>query len=235
MENRIRLQKYLADCGVASRRRAETFIAAGKITINGKVAEIGDKIIAGVDEVRLNDEIVAMAPDEMLTYIALHKPVGVISSAADQFGRPTVLDLVASVGVRLFPVGRLDYATSGLILLTNDGDITFKLTHPSFSVEKTYIAKLRKPLDADAVRAFKQGIIIDGRKTRPAHLEYNNNSARITLKEGRNRQVRKMFEALGNGVSALQRLSVGQISLGSLKPGEFRHLSNLEVDYLKRL
>jgi len=235
MENNIRLQKYLAQCGVASRRAAETLIAEGKVAVNGKIAEIGAKITPGTDEVRLNGKIVAPPLVEKLVYIALNKPVGVISAVTDQFGRTTVTDLVAGVGVRLFPVGRLDYATSGLILLTNDGDVTFKLTHPKHSVEKTYIAVVRRPLGAADVRAFAEGIAIDGHKTRPVNLEYDGLTAKVILKEGRNRQVRKMFEAIGNEVVMLQRISVGLITLNDLAPGQYRHLVADEINYLKTL
>jgi len=235
MENNIRLQKYLAQCGVASRRAAETLIAEGKVTINGVIAEIGAKITAGTDEVRLNGKIVVPPPVEKPVYIALNKPVGVISAVTDQFGRTTVTDLVADIGVRLFPVGRLDYATSGLILLTNDGDVTFKLTHPKHSVEKTYIAVVKQPLGAADVCAFAEGIVIDGHKTQPVNLEYDGLTAKVILKEGRNRQVRKMFEAIGNEVVTLQRVSVGLITLGGLAPGQYRHLTADEINYLKTL
>jgi len=235
MENNIRLQKYLAQCGVASRRAAETLIAEGKVTINGEIAEIGAKITPGADEVRLNGKIVVLPLSEKPVYIALNKPVGVISAVTDQFGRTTVTDLVAGVGARLFPVGRLDYATSGLILLTNDGDVTFKLTHPRHSVEKTYIAAVKRPLGVADVRAFAEGILIDDHKTRPANLEYDGLTAKVILKEGRNRQVRKMFEAIGNEVVTLQRVSVGLIALGGLTPGQYRHLAADEIDYLKTL
>jgi len=235
MEKQIRLQKYLADCGVASRRAAEVLIADGKVMVNGEVAAIGAKVLVGVDEVRLDGKIIASSTTKSPVYIALNKPVGVISSALDQFGRTTVTDLVADVGVRLFPVGRLDYATSGLIILTNDGEIAFKITHPRYNVEKVYAATLRHRLDADAVRAFKQGILIEDYKTSPAVLEFSGVDAIITLTEGRNRQVRKMFEAIGNEVVTLQRISVGKIVLNNLKPGQYRHLADEEILYLKTL
>ena len=229
----VRLQKYLADCGVCSRRRAEVLITEGKITVNGRIAEIGAKVMVGKDEVMYNDTVVL--PVVQNVYILLNKPVGVITSAADQFGRKTVLDLVGDIGVRLFPVGRLDYLTSGLILLTNDGQLANKLTHPKGGMEKTYQARVSKPLVHLDVKVFADGIDIDGYTTRPAILKIasaNKKSAEIILKEGRNRQIRKMFEALGNNVVSLQRTALGQISLEGLLIGQYRHLTAIEVAYL---
>ncbi|MCL2397274.1 MAG: rRNA pseudouridine synthase [Defluviitaleaceae bacterium] len=233
----IRLQKYMADCGVASRRHAEAMIEAGRVAVNGQTAIVGAKITPGRDEVCLDGVVVTPAGADYV-YILLNKPIGVITSAADQFNRKTVLDLVGDIDARLFPVGRLDYNTSGLILLTNDGDLTNKLTHPRHSVAKTYMAKVDKPLDEADVAAFRKGINIDGRMTLPADLEIisaNKKTAKITLREGRNRQIRKMIEALDNNTAALSRIAIGRITLGNLKPGEYRHLSRDEVAYLKGL
>lgn len=230
----IRLQKYLADCGMASRRHAEELIADGRVTVNGETAQIGMKITPGQDEVTLNGAVVTHKSDNV--YILLHKPRGVITSVADQFGRKTVLDLVKGIDTRLFPVGRLDYATSGLLLLTNDGDLTNRLTHPRHSVGKTYMARVQNPLTESDVAAFNQGIIIDGHPTRPVKLEIlgaEKKVAKITLHEGRNRQIRKMFEALDNSVVALKRVAIGKITLGELKAGEYRHLTREEITYLK--
>ena len=230
----IRLQKYLADCGIASRRRAEELISAGKVTVNGETAQIGAKVVPGRDEVRFDGVIVTPA-DEMV-YIALNKPKGVITSASDQFGRKTVLDLVKDINARLFPVGRLDYATSGLILLTNDGGLAHSLSHPRYGLEKTYIAKVGAPLEADIVQAFANGMEIDGYTTRPAVLEIigaDKKTAKIILKEGRNRQIRKMFEGLGVQVVSLKRTAIGNIRLDGLKVGQHRFLTTQEVRYLK--
>ena len=237
-ENRIRLQKYLADCGIASRRAAEVLIGAGRVTVNGQVGQIGDKVLPGADEVCLDGKTVALREGVGFAYIALHKPVGVISSAVDQFGRPVVTDLVGDGFGRLFPVGRLDYASTGLILLTNDGEIANKLTHPRFSVEKIYEARLRRPLDGALVSAFRQGVVVEGKLTRPADLEIigrDKQSAKICLKEGRNRQIRKMFEVLGNEVVALKRVAIGRISLGELDVGKYRKLTAAEIEYLRQL
>ena len=232
----IRLQKYLADSGVASRRGAEGLIAAGRVMVNGATAQIGTKVAPGRDVVLLDGGVVG-AKREELVYIALNKPVGVVSSAKDQFGRVTVVDLVKMPGVRLYPVGRLDYATSGLILLTNDGDVTYKLTHPRHSVEKVYRARLaRAAKDPTAcVAAFAAGVVIDGRKSRGAKLVLEGTRAEIVLKEGRNRQVRKMFESVGNEVLELARVAVGEIWVDGLELGRHRALSEAEVDYLKSL
>ena len=232
----IRLQKYLADCGIASRRRAEELISAGKITVNGHIAQIGTKISSGVDEVVFAGEIVS--PKSEMVYIMLNKPAGIITSASDQFGRKTVLDLVSGVNARLFPVGRLDYATSGLILLTNDGALANSLSHPRHGSEKTYIAKVATPLDARAIQIFAEGVKIDGYTTRPAVLEIvgaDKKTAKIILKEGRNRQIRKMFDMLGIRVVSLKRTAIGKIAIGGLKVGEWRHLTVEEVEYLKTI
>ena len=229
----MRLQKYIAEAGIASRRKAEELILAGKITINGKVAEIGEKYADG--------DIVLVDGDPIMTtekpvYIILNKPSGVISSAKDQFKRKTVLDIVGNVGTRLYPVGRLDYHSTGLILLTNDGDLAQKMTHPRHGMEKSYIARVANPIKPEDAAAFHQGITIDGYKTKPARLEIIDKSARqakITLFEGRNRQIRKMFEALGNKVVSLQRVSMGKITLGDLGSGAWRHLSHAEVALLQ--
>ena len=231
----IRLQKYLADCGIASRRRAEELIAAGKVTVNGQIAQLGAKIVPGEDEVLLDGALVA-PKSEKFVYIMLNKPSGVITSASDQFGRKTVLDFVSDIDARLFPVGRLDYATSGLILLTNDGALAHMLSHPRHGSEKTYMAKVEKPLDARTAQAFAEGMEIDGYVTRPAALEIvgaDKKTAKIVLKEGRNRQIRKMFEALDIRVVSLKRTAIGEIAIGGLKVGQWRHLTAEEVAYLR--
>ena len=232
---KIRLQKYLADCGIASRRHAEEMIAAGRVAVNGQIAQLGAKIVLGEDKVFL-DGAPVVPKSEKMVYIMLNKPKGVITSASDQFGRKTVLDFISGIDARLFPVGRLDYATSGLILLTNDGALAHMLSHPRHGSEKTYIAKVETPLDARIVQAFAEGMEIDGYVTRPAALEIvgaDKKTAKIILKEGRNRQIRKMFEALDIRVASLKRTAVGEIAIGGLKVGQWRHLTAEEVAYLK--
>jgi len=230
----IRLQKYLADCGIASRRRAEELIATGKVTVNGEVAQIGAKITPEADEVFFEGALVV--PKSDMIYIMLNKPSGIITSASDQFGRKTVLDFVKDIDARLFPVGRLDYATSGLILLTNDGALANTLSHPRHGSQKTYIAKVATPLDTRAVQAFAEGMEIDGYTTRPAELAIvgaDKKTAKIILKEGRNRQIRKMFEGLGIPVVSLKRTAISKIEIGGLKVGQWRHLTAQEITYLR--
>ncbi|MCL2855153.1 MAG: rRNA pseudouridine synthase [Defluviitaleaceae bacterium] len=229
----MRLQKYLAEAGIASRRKAEELILAGQVTINGKTAQIGGSYIDG-DVVLVSGNPVEAA--EKLVYIVLNKPAGIISSAKDQFGRQTVLDIVGNLGVRLYPVGRLDYHSAGLVLLTNDGDLAQKMTHPRHGMEKCYIARVKLPIKPEDASAFHVGLTIDGYKTRPAHLEIIDKwgkQAKITLFEGRNRQIRKMFAALENEVVSLKRISMGEIALGNLKSGAWRHLTPSEVKSLK--
>ena len=228
----IRLQKYLADCGIAGRRTCEGFITDGRVTVNGRTAQIGEKIT--FEDIVCMDGV-QVSPKKENIYIALHKPRGVITSAKDQFGRKTVIDLLSGIDARLYPVGRLDYATSGLLLLTNDGELAQKLTHPRHSVEKAYIARLSKSLNASHVKDFAEGMNIDGYTTRPVNLEIigNGHAAKIILKEGRNRQIRKMFEVLGVNVVSLKRISIGHIKLGELPSGQYRHLTEEEISKLK--
>ncbi len=231
----VRLQKYLADCGVASRRKCEEIILSGRVEVDGEVVEeLGTK----VNKVTVNGILIKNTQD--YRYILLHKPEGFITTAKDQFDRPSVIDIVGDVEERIYPVGRLDYDTSGLLLLTNDGDLTFKLTHPKHNVEKTYIARVAGVPDQDAIESLKSGVYIDGYKTARAKVDIvktldNSTSVKISIKEGKNRQVRKMFSAVGHEVLALKRIATGTLFLGELKRGEFRDLTDEEVRYLKNL
>lgn len=233
----MRLQKYLALCGVASRRSAERLIEDGRVKVNGEtVTELGTKVSRG-DRVLFDGKIVT--PDESKVYIALNKPNGYLSSASDDRGRKTVVDLVKDeFPQRLYPVGRLDYDTEGLIFLTNDGDFTYAVTHPKHNVEKTYEAVIRGVLTEKAVTSLSEGVEIDGFLTSPAFVnvlsaENGRSVVRITIHEGKNRQVRKMFEAVGFRVSKLKRISIGKVKLGSLKSGAWRELSEKEIRSLK--
>ncbi|MBO5148640.1 MAG: rRNA pseudouridine synthase [Anaerotignum sp.] len=238
----VRLQKYLADAGVASRRKAEELIAQGKVKVNGKVVtEMGLKIDPKKDEVTYLDKKIDTKETKMV-YIMLNKPVGYVTTAKEQFGRPAVVDLVKGVNARIFPVGRLDYDTSGLLLLTNDGDLTYKLTHPKHDVDKTYIAKLYGIPDEGALQKFRRGVTIDGVRTKPAKIQIIEKdkdgrfcTAEIIIHEGRNRQVRKMCEAIKYPVAQLQRVATGDLKLGDLPKGKYRHLTEKEVKYLKKL
>ena len=232
----IRLQKYLADAQVASRRKSEEIILSGRVAVNGvTVKELGTKVEEG-DEVTLDGKPVK--PAQKLVYIMLHKPEGYITSAKDQFDRPTVLDIVKSE-YRLYPIGRLDYDTSGLLLLTNDGDMTYRLTHPKHNVEKTYIAQIEGTPTDDELRRFEAGLEIDGYKTAPAKIKIVKKSRLTTVKivihEGKNRQVRKMCAAIGHEVRALKRVATGRLSLNGLEKGKYRELTGDEIKYLKTL
>lgn len=232
----IRLQKYLSDCGVASRRKAEELILSGHVQVNGKtVTEMGVKVDASRDKVLLDGNNVA-AVDEKI-YLALNKPRGVISAVSDQFGRKCVTDLIGSE-YRIFPVGRLDYNTSGLILLTNDGEFANRVMHPRNNIEKIYIVKISGGIKPESLDKLRRGVKIDGVKTSPASVEIMEEREKstliaITIFEGRNRQVRKMFEAVGARTLRLERISIGSVTLGNLKPGEFRLLTKEERAYFK--
>ncbi|MCL2421015.1 MAG: rRNA pseudouridine synthase [Defluviitaleaceae bacterium] len=237
-KNGIRLQKYLADAGVASRRKAEVLIADGRISVNGEVVtQAGVKILPEEDTVFLDGKLVEASTK--LVYIMLHKPEGVITSVSDPHNRPVVLDFVRDISGRLFPVGRLDYDSSGLLLLTNDGKLAQKLTHPSHTVPKTYVARLQGLPNREGLAAFKKGLVIDdGPKTAPAQIKILDKkgagcTASITIHEGRNRQIRKMCAAIGCPVVQLKRVSMGSLKLGSLGRGKYRHLTREELRQLK--
>ncbi len=235
----IRLQKYLSDCGIASRRKSEEFISCGRVAVNGEtVTELGTKIDTATDVVTFDGNTVKNK--EKLVYIMLHKPDGYVTTSKDQFGRPAVVDLLKDVPERVFPVGRLDYDTSGLLLLTNDGDLTFKLTHPKHNIEKVYMARLfGRPTETELAR-FRSGLEIEGRMTAPSKIEIVKDdgrfcSVKITIVEGRNRQVRKMCEAINHKVAVLKRVATGKLFLGDLPKGRYRHLTEAEISYLKKL
>ena len=228
----LRLQKYLAQCGVSSRRGAEQIIQEGRVTVNGTVVtEMGIKVKKG-DKVTVDGQVVKQ--EKIKYYILLNKPAGVLSSVKDDRGRECVVDLIEGIDARLYPVGRLDYDTTGLLLLTNDGDFMQRVTHPSFEIWKTYQAVVKGvPTETD-VKRFAEGIMLDDGKTLPAVLDvvgYKGNNAivEVSIREGRNRQVRRMLERIGHPVNSLKRISFGSLELGDLKPGKWRHVQPEEI------
>lgn len=235
----VRLQKYIAMCGTASRRAAETLISDGKVTVNGeKVTEQGVKVEVGADKVTVSGK--EIKPVNKMYYIMLNKPSGYVSTVKDQFDRPTVTELLGNeVNARVFPVGRLDYETEGLLLMTNDGDFTYKVTHPKHKVNKTYIAVLKGGVSIKGLAQLRKGVRLDdGFVTSPAEVEMLNadnghTTIKITIHEGKNRQVRRMFEAVGSKVTELQRISIGRVELGNLPLGRWRYLTSHEISYLK--
>ena len=240
MEEEIRLQKYMAECGVASRRKAEEYILDGKVQVNGKiVTELGTKINPNKDVVYFNNRKIENEGKNV--YILLNKPIGYVTTTKDQFDRETVLDLIKNVKGRVVPVGRLDMYTSGALILTNDGNFTYKITHPSHEINKTYIATIRGIITEEEVNKLKNGVKIDDYTTRPAKVkimktdvEKNISRIEITIHEGKNRQVRKMCEAIGRNVMALHRTKIGDINVKDLKIGEWRYLTPKEVEKLQK-
>ncbi len=226
-ENRQRVQKALAAAGVASRRVSEDMIADGRILVNGVIATLGDKVDPEVDELRVDGAVVSI--DATRRTILLNKPVGVISTAEDTHGRPTVVELVGA-DERLYPVGRLDADSEGLILLTNDGGLTQRLTHPSFGVEKEYLVSVEGELRPGSLRTLRQGVDLDDGVTSPAKVsQISPGLLRIVIHEGRNRQIRRMCDAVGHPVTRLVRTRIGPLTDTTLAPGEWRELERSEV------
>ncbi|MBP1999503.1 23S rRNA pseudouridine2605 synthase [Paenibacillus shirakamiensis] len=234
-----RLQKILAQAGIASRRKCEELILAGKVQLNGEtVTELGTKADPAVDEITVNGKSVGV---EKKLYILFNKPKGVITSASDDKGRKIVTDYLKGVNERVFPVGRLDYDTEGLLLLTNDGDFAYLLTHPKHHVPKTYLATVKGVPHGTLLDKLKQGVMLEDGMTAPAELDYydiepgeKQSTIRITIHEGRNRQVRRMFESINHPVTRLKRISFGELHLGNMKRGLYRHLDKQEVEELMR-
>ena len=232
----IRLQKYLAECGLASRRKAELLISEGSVSVDGKIiTEMGYKLDPELQEVRYRGELVRRKKKH--TYILLNKPRGYVTTMSDPQGRPIVTSLIKDLDVRVFPVGRLDIDTEGALILTDDGELAHKILHPSHESNKTYEALVKGMVSPGKIRKLEQGIEIDGRKTWPAKISKavkQGSSSRlvITIHEGRKRQVRKMFEAVGHPVINLKRIAYGQLRLGSLPSGSYRYLSPEELKKL---
>lgn len=234
----MRLNRYLAHAGIASRRKADELIENGNVKVNGKpVNEMGYDVLEG-DRVEVNGTLVE-APGKPV-YYALNKPIGYITSTDDEKNRPVVTDLLTDVSARVFPVGRLDYNTSGLLIMTNDGDLAYRLSHPKHEVPKTYLALISGMLSKERLSKLRKGVDIGGYITKPAEVNILKQAERsclveITIHEGKNRQVRKMFAAVGNRVVDLQRVAIGEVRLGRLLEGHYRKLTKTELDYLKSL
>lgn len=234
----VRLQKFMADAGICSRRSAEKLIARGEVKVNGEVVtEMGIKINPMVDEVSYKSKVLRKV--DALEYYLLHKPVRVVSTASDEKGRTNVVDLVKS-NHRLYPVGRLDFMSSGLLILTNDGDLTYSLTHPSHEVEKQYSVKISPPISLEDVKRLRAGIDLDGETTLPCKIKllkdmHKSQIYSIILREGKNRQIRRMIEAVGSKVETLERIAIGKIKIEGLKYGQYRPLTKDEIAYLKKL
>ncbi len=237
----IRLQKYFTDCGVMSRRAAEVEIAAGKVLVNGTVATVGIKIDPERDVVEYKGKVVTVSPSAGRgTYILVNKPVGYVTTSSDEKGRLTVLDLVKSLGNRVYPVGRLDMYSEGLLIMTDDGDLTNRLTHPSHGFTKTYIAEVVGELSDEDVYRISNPIEIDGytvKRPKVRRIEVKNGKTlvEIILAEGRNRQIRRMCAEAGYKITALKRIKIGEIEDMSLPLGRWRYLTDEEIAYLKGL
>ncbi len=230
-----RLQKIISACGECSRRGAEKLIEEGKVTVNGTVAHIGDKADSARDVIEVNCKVISGGKRY---YIMLNKPRGYITTLDDEHGRKTVSELV-DVGTRVYPIGRLDYNSEGLLIMTNDGELTYKLTHPSHDIPKGYIVTVRGKLE-DALTVLKSPIEIDGKMTRPADVNVLRENAEggllhITIREGRNRQIRRMCEAAQLRVVRLKRITIGDLVIEKMPAGRWRHLTESEVRYLKSL
>ena len=231
-DSTVRLQKFLAESGVASRRKSEELIAEGKVKVNGKVASIGDKINPKKDTVTVSGKKIVKRKE--FTYILLHKPRGFITTMSDEMDRKCVAELIKDVSVRVYPVGRLDKDSEGMLLFTNDGEFANAMTHPTKHVPKTYRVTVRPTITEDQITQLTTGIIIDDRKTAPAQVRVvTKEEGRVVLEiiiyEGRNRQIRKMCEAVGLDVARLKRTAIGSIKLGMLKQGAWRELHEDEV------
>lgn len=234
-----RLQKYLANAGVASRRACEKYIEEGRVKVNGEVVkELGTKVDSLKDKVEFDNKLVKIKTSSV--YIMLNKPEGYVTTVKDDRNRPTVIDLLKGVKERVFPIGRLDFETEGLLLLTNDGNVAYRLTHPKYKVYKTYEALVGGKPNEEKLEKLKKGIMLEDGMTAPAILKVvkkfsDKTLIEIKIREGRNRQVRRMFKAINHPVLKLKRTEQGILSLNSLEKGKYRYLTREEINYLKKI
>lgn len=232
-----RLQKYLASCGVDSRRACEKLIAQGRVQVNGQVVTIqGTKVDPAVDQVTVDGKKVTI--EEKSIYVLLNKPVGYVSTVKDPQNRPTVIDLLQDVQERVFPIGRLDYETEGLLLLTNDGELSYRMTHPKFKVVKTYIATIQGCVSSEKLDQLRNGVMLEDGKTKPAKIKVirqgkYRTTIEIKIFEGRNRQIRRMCKVIGHPVLELRRTSVDKLTLEGVATGEYRYLNQDEILQLR--
>ncbi len=234
----MRINKYLALSGLGSRRNVEVLVTTGKIKVNGKVVRELSTDIKDTDIVQFNNKPVKVATN--FVYYKLHKPKGYVTTVEDDKERKTVMDLLRGVHQRVYPVGRLDYDTEGLLLFTNDGDITNILTRPNSEVEKTYTVHIEGVISKDEIQRLAQGVDIGGYTTKPCRVQLVEETDRlsklkVTISEGKNRQIRKMFEVIGKNITLLRRIQIGEIALGGLSRGEYVPLNAKELKYLKSL
>jgi pseudouridine synthase len=236
-DKRVRLNKFIAAAGYASRRKIDELILEGRVSVNRKmVTELGTKVDPETDLIKVDGEIIKTK--SRFIYILLNKPAGYITSTSDEMKRPTVMDLV-KIKHRIYPVGRLDYDTEGLLILTNDGDLANKLMHPKFAIDKVYHVKVNRSIDENSIERLAEGIKIDGKKTAPAKIfiipHTENKEFKITIHEGRNRQIRKMMEAAGYFIRKLRRIEYAELNIKGLKKGEWRNLTEYEIKQLKKI
>lgn len=232
----MRINKYIAQAGIASRRKADELVVNGNVKVNGAVMKVTGYDVADGEVVEVNGTPITI--EKKLKYFIINKPIGYITTSSDELNRPTVMELVADIDARLFPVGRLDYNTSGMLIMTNDGDLAYKLTHPKHHIYKTYRARVAGVLSNEKVAVLQRGVDIGGYITSEAKVKIikgapHSTIVEIQIYEGKNRQVRKMFAAVGNKVQELERIAIGDIYMSHLKEGHYRKLTREEIEYLK--
>ncbi len=235
----IRIQKYISDCGLMSRRAAEEEIKRGRVSVNGEPASLGMKIDPDKDSVKVGSKLLKPRGAKKYVYLMLNKPRGYVTTMSDEKGRACVAELVSDIGTRVYPVGRLDYDSEGLLLFTDDGALANKLMHPKGHIPKIYHVKTSVEVDNETIKKLNKPFDIDGYTTKPAEcsvvsMKKGSTVLRIVLYEGRNRQIRKMFESLELEIEYLKRVAIGDIKLGNLKAGEWRRLTPSQVSYLKK-